>query len=391
MKTIAKSKRFLLATIAPQTQTDQEIVRDMRELKELVDTYGGIAIDFVVQKREIHDKGMYLGRGKIAEVAEIVAKEHIDVVVLNASVKPDHLFVIQTMLRKSNFTIQVWDRVDLILHIFADHAHTAEAKLQIELASMRHMGPRIYGMGMVMSRQGGGIGTLGVGETNTELMKRHWQTQMKKVQEKIQKHSQDRERQLGRRRRNGISTVSLIGYTNAGKTSLFNALTNKNNTVQNALFVTLDSSTGKVFLPKSKKEILLSDTIGFIQNLPTTLIDAFKSTLLEVMHADLLLFVIDFSDDEREQKIRVVEGILRELGLRHKKRIYIFNKMDRVLDGSREDMLRAYEIFNPQFISVKKKEGVEHMLSAVEDSLSQREQITPDAPRRRKVIHLEEF
>lgn len=391
MKTISQTKRFLLATIVPQTQTDQEIVRDMKELKELVDTYGGTVIDFVVQKREVHDKGMYLGTGKIAEVADVVAKQHIDVVVLNAIVKPDHLFVIQGMLRKSNFDIQVWDRVDLILHIFAAHAHSAEAKLQIELASMRHMGPRIYGMGMVMSRQGGGIGTLGVGETNTELMKRHWQAQMKRVQERIQKHTAGRERQLARRMRNGIPTISLIGYTNAGKTSLFNLLTSKKNLVQNALFVTLDSSTGKVFLPKSNKEIIISDTIGFIQHLPTTLIDAFKSTLLEVMYADLLLFVVDFSDEGRKQKISVVEHILKELGLKHKKRLYVFNKIDKVSMDSLHEVLDTYAIFNPQFISVREKEGIENLLSAIEDTLSQKESMVMEAPRRRKVIHLEEF
>lgn len=209
------------------------------------------------------------------------------------------------------------------MEIFDKHAQSTEAKLQIELAAMRHMGPLIYGMGMILSRQAGGIGGVGIGETNTELMKRHWKHQMKKVEDKIKKHFEDRERQLQRRARNGAQTVSIIGYTNAGKTSLFNVLTGKKNVVQNALFVTLDSSTGKIFLSKTKKEILISDTIGFIRNLPASLIDAFKSTLMESIHADVLLFIIDVSDEDYEQKIEVVEEVLYELHIQNKKRIHV--------------------------------------------------------------------
>jgi GTP-binding protein HflX len=193
-------------------------------------------------------------------------------------------------------------------------------------------------------------------------MKRHWQSQMKKIKDKIKKHTVDRMRQLERRAKNGLQTVSIIGYTNAGKTSLFNLLTGKKNVVQNALFVTLDSSTGKIFLPKSKKELLLTDTIGFIKNLPPSLIDAFKSTLLESMHADT-------SDKYMQEKIEVVEQILYDLRAEHKKRIYIFNKMDNVNGLNKSQLLEEYKEFTPHCISVKKQEGISQLISEIEKLL----------------------
>lgn len=369
MQEVEKTQNFLLVTIIPQKVTDEDALKDLQELKSLVETYGGRVCDLVVQRREVHDKGLYIGRGKIEEVAQVVKKENIDIVVLNASVKPGQIFAIKNKLYKSKPLVQVWDRVDLILEIFARHATTSEAKLQIELASMRHMGPRIYGMGMVMSRQGGGIGTLGVGETNTELMKRHWRDQMKKVQDKITRHTEERQQQLERRAKSGIQTVSIIGYTNAGKTSLFNLLTGKKNIVQNALFVTLDSSTGKVFLPTLKKEILFSDTIGFIKNLPPSLIDAFQSTLLESIHADLLLLVIDVADEDMERKIRVVESILWSLRIYNTKRIYVFNKIDAAKEIDKVVLTEKYYENSPQFISVKKGSGIQELLHEIEKSL----------------------
>jgi GTP-binding protein HflX len=361
---------FLLVSIIPQKMTDEDALIDLKELKSLVEAFGGEVRDLIVQRREITEKGMYIGKGKIDEIADVVKEKKIHAIVLNAVVKPGQLFEIKSMLHDVNPQIQVWDRIDLILQIFSKHANTAESKLQIELAAMRHMGPRIYGMGMVMSRQGGGIGGRGVGETNTELMKRHWSTQMKKVQEKLAKLSVDRERQLERRARIGLKTVSIVGYTNAGKTSLFNVLTGKGKVADNALFVTLDSSVGKIKLPKSHQEILMSDTIGFINNLPTTLIDAFKSTLMESIHADLLLHVIDVTDHDMDGKIRTVEKIISDLGMYKKERVYVFNKIDIADTLDKNSILEKYERFSPLFISTKSDEGIQRVIQTIEEKIT---------------------
>ena len=269
------------------------------------------------------------------------------------------MLLIKTILQKTNPQIEVWDRVDLILQIFDKHAVSTEAKLQIELARMRYMGPRIYGMGMVMSRQGGGIGTVGVGETNTELMQRHWRDEMKRVVTQLEKINKTRERQLEQRKRAGYKTVSIVGYTNAGKSSLFNILSKKGTLVQNALFATLDSSIGKLYLHELEEEILITDTIGFIRNLPPNLIDAFKSTLLESVHADLLLHIIDVSDPEMEEKIIVVEKILEEVGISIDSNIiYVFNKIDRAKEIDKQKLLETYAMHSPIFISVKSQTGL---------------------------------
>jgi GTP-binding protein HflX len=294
-----KQQRFLVATLIPKDSSEEEAFFDIKETRDLIDTYGGTVVDYAIQRREVHARGSYLGRGKIEEITQSIKENDVDVVILNGIVKPGQIFEVKTDLSVENPEITVWDRVDLILQIFSKHASTTEAKLQIELAAMRHMGPRIYGMGYVLSRQGGTVGTRGIGETNTELMKRHWRDQIKKTQDKIDKLESEKKFQLERRQRNGAVNISIIGYTNAGKSSLFNLLTNKKRLVEDALFATLDSNIGKMYLPDAKMEVLLSDTIGFIKDLPPSLIDAFQSTLLESVYSDFLIHVVDASDANR--------------------------------------------------------------------------------------------
>lgn len=363
---MTKLRHFLLVSIKPKNKTENEIFLELKELKELVDAYDGLVMDYFIQNREVHDKGLYIGQGRIDEASSVIKEKEVDVVVLNAIIKPGQLFDLKNQWLKANPNIEVWDRVDLILHIFALHARTAEAKLQIELASMRHMGPRIYGMGEVMSRQGGSIGTRGIGETNTERMKRHWREQMKTVSDKLDKLNQQRYKQLEQRRKRGIHTASIIGYTNAGKTSLFNLLTGKDKIAKDSLFVTLDSTVGKVYSKNLKSELLVSDTIGFITNLPAKLIDAFKSTLMESINSDLLIQVIDLSDNNYEQKITTVNSILEELGISYKKRIYAFNKIDKINTLVKDELVSKYDIYSPVFISVKKGQGIENLMEEVE-------------------------
>ena len=357
-----KTTRFLIASIIPQNVSEKESFENIKELIFLVESYGGEVEEIVLQKREVHDKGMYLGSGKIEEISELVQEKKIDVVVLNAIVVPGQIYEMVTIFQRVKPDIEVWDRVDLILKIFSKRAFTAEAKLQIELAAMRHMGPRIYGMGLEMSRQGGGIGTRGIGETNTERMKRHWRDEIKRTKERLAKILKVREEQMKKRKEVPLKTVSLVGYTNAGKTSLFNLLTKKKKEAKDELFATLESYTGKMYVPNLREEVLISDTIGFIRDLPPELIDAFRSTLLESMNADLLLHVIDVSDPDRERKIDVVNETLQSLGVEHKKVIYVYNKSDllkKQFTPDKESVL----------ISVSKKVGEADLIGMIAQAL----------------------
>lgn len=359
-------KRFILINVVSPFTSRDEAEKDLAELKSLVTTLGGSTIVHVIQRRMTPDSGTYIGSGKAEEVARLVLEDKIDVIVINSIVKPTQLFNLKKKIWNTSPQIEVWDRIDLILNIFEKNAHTAEAKLQIDLARMRHMGPRIYGLGGILSRQGGGIGTQGIGETNIELMKRHWRNEIKKVNDRLQKLAQERMRQLERRKERGLQTISIVGYTNAGKTSLFNCLTGKLKISKDVLFATLDTTVGKLYLPTLKREVLLSDTIGFIQKLPSNLVEAFKSTLLESIHADLLIHVIDIFDPLMHEKIHVVEKILHELGIEDKKRIYVFNKVDIAHYDTFEDLSEVYREFTPQFVSVKTRKEIDKLLSLIE-------------------------
>lgn len=369
MQELIHIPRFLIVHLAPDRAEKTQIIRDITELYALITALGQVEIIDTLQQRGLPHGGTYIGTGKAVELADKVKEADIDVVVLNAVVKPQQIANLKGIIQKQKEGIEVWDRVDLILNIFAHHAQTSEAKLQIELARMRHMGPRIYGMGKVLSQQSAGIGTVGIGETNTELMKRHWRREMKRITDELEKLTGDHERQLERRKRMGLRTVSIVGYTNAGKTSLFNLLTGKKNLAKNQLFATLDSSVGRLFLPDSNKEILVTDTIGFIRNLPMKLVQAFKSTLMESVHADLLLHVIDVSDREMFGKTATVEKVLRELDVDSKDRIYVFNKIDAASSIDRDDIYNTYDKYHPIFISVKTGEGIEEVKHFIDQSI----------------------
>lgn len=363
-----QNPKFLLVSIVPQQMSEEEAFLNVRELIQLVESYGGSVEDIVLQKRESTDKGMYIGKGKVEEVTELIKEKNIDVVVLNALVVPGQLYELTTIFQEVNLQIEVWDRIDLILKIFSKRAFTAEAKLQIELAAMRHMGPRIFGMGLEMSRQGGGIGTRGVGETNTELMKRHWRDEIKRTKDRLAKVLKVREQQMEKRKEIPLRTVSLVGYTNAGKTSLFNLLAKKKKDARNELFATLESYTGKMYSQQLKEEILISDTIGFIRDLPPELIEAFSSTLLESVHADLLLHIIDASDPDMKRKIEVVEQTIASLNVETKKILYVLNKMDNVTNKD-EVIKNIPENIDYVFISVKEKTGILELQNKISEML----------------------
>lgn len=369
-----KVYRVILVDVVDPHLHKEDAILNLEELKSLVSTYRGVDVVDVIQHRTRPDKSTFIGSGKAIELANIVASKKIDIVVINAIVNPTVLFNLTKQLWPVDTEIKVWDRIDLILNIFDLHAHTTEAKLQIEIARMRHMGPRIYGLGgTYFSRQAGGIGGRGIGETNVELMKRHWRTQIKKKRDELEKISKQHLSQLERRKNIGLVSVSIVGYTNAGKTSLFNLLTGKNKSVENALFVTLDSVSGRLYLPEIKKEVTLSDTIGFIRNLPSSLIDSFKSTLMESIHADIILHVIDISDPRMNEKVEIVEQILSEINVRTKKIIYVFNKIDGFGGDAKKilaEINNKYSFFSPQFISVKENYGISKLIAEIEEKLN---------------------
>ncbi|MBM3282617.1 GTPase HflX [Candidatus Gottesmanbacteria bacterium] len=357
--------RFMLVELEPMGTNTETILKNLEEVELLVKTYGGRVYAATAQKSHYRNRSKSLGAGKAEEVADAIAKEKIDIVVINDLVSPGQLYSLEKIFCRANQKIKVWDRMDLILNIFALHAHTKEAKLQIDLARLRHMGPRTFGMGYILSRQGGGIGTVGVGETNTELMKRHWRNEMRRISEELERLLVERKKQIEKRKNIGFLTVSLVGYTNSGKTTLFNLLTKKENYVSDNLFATLDSAVGKIEMAGKHRDIVVSDTIGFIKNLPPSLIETFKSTLMESINADLLLIVVDVSDSEFADKLLVVDGILNELKLEDKKRIYVFNKADKLDSSYRMDLEKQYFQISPLFISAKSGDGIDVLFNRI--------------------------
>ena len=360
--------KTIIISLVDRKKDLQSQQSSLKEAELLVDTYGGDLFKVITQNASHRDSSTYIGSGKVQEIKRLVEAEDINIVVINDHLKAGQLFTLEGIISVQS-SCKIWDRTQLILQIFKKHASTAEAKLQIKLAELNHHGPELSGLGISMSQQAGGIGTRGVGETNTEIIRRHWQKEIKTVESKLEKVTQNRHQQMKHRKQSGIPTVSIIGYTNAGKTTLFNAISSKKDKVENALFATLDSSVSSMYLQNVGKKIFISDTIGFIQDLPTMLIDAFKSTLLETINADILLHVIDSSDENTHLKINTVNQTLESIDLESKQQIYVFNKTDKLSKTKRGELSKKYHKNKHIFISAKNNQGIDKLVDLIETQL----------------------
>ncbi len=294
------------------------------ELAELVDTAGGVVVDIAPQKKESPDKATCLGSGRAEEIALQCKAQDIDLVVMDRELTPTQLRNLEEI-----FPCRLIDRTMLILDIFAGRARSAEGRLQVELAQLQYMLPRLTGQGTALSRQGGGIGTRGPGETKLESDKRHIRRRLGAIRESLEKVESQRKLRRERRRKDGISTVALVGYTNAGKSTLLNRLTDAGVLAEDKLFATLDPTARALRLPDGR-EVMLVDTVGFVRRLPHQLVRAFHSTLEEAVDADVILNICDASNPHAAEHLQVTGDLLTELGCGETPILRVMNKCDRV-------------------------------------------------------------
>lgn len=343
------------------------------ELTKLVATYRGVVVLQTLQKRDEPDYRTYVWKGKLDEVLNLATELEADTLIIGNILKPRQIYALVQEVEKRKMQLQVWDRVDLILKIFQLHAKTPESKLQIQLASIKHMWPRIFGMGMELDRQGGwgGAANKGIGETNTEIMRRHLTEMERKIRERIDHYRRVRTQNRQARHRSNALTIGIVGYTNAGKSTLMNVLTDKKVLEKDELFATLGTTVGKLklseelyygtdgqFLPQ--RDILIYDTIGFIRDLPPELIDAFSSTLEESLSCEMLLEVVDASDPHWQHRIDVTDTILERIGSKQP-RIYIFNQIDKISAKELKELKKNTKMYSPLFVSARTGEGLESL------------------------------
>lgn len=345
---------------AKQRRTDAE--QSLDELAGLVDAAGAVVALRMIQERSAPDPGTFIGRGKVIRLAAAAADANVDLVVVDGELTPGQL---RQLVEKLG--TRVVDRTQLILDIFARRARTREGRWQVEFAQLKYLLPRLAGSGTALSRLGGGIGTRGPGETKLETDRRRIRTRLHVVQQEIERVRQRRGQLRERRHKESVPIVALVGYTNAGKTTLFNRLTDESAPVSDALFVTLDPLVRQVRLPDSRA-LLLSDTVGFIDRLPHALVAAFRATLEEVAEADLVVHVIDASSADRERRVAAVRRVLEEVGAGHVSVVDLYNKVDRLGPDERRRILEA----NPgaQLISAATGEGADGLLRVVASRLA---------------------
>ena len=365
-----KLNRAVLVGLSAHSLTREENATEesMEELKDLLETAGGESVGMVLQQKDSPDPRTFIGQGKVDEVRQLVRTMGADMVIFDNALSPSQQRVLGEELK-----VGVLDRSALILDIFAQRARTREGRLQVELAQYKYLLPRLIGMWSHLERQEGAIGTRGPGETQLETDRRHIRRKISKLEEELRDVRRVRATQRQRREKNEVPVVAIVGYTNAGKSTLLNKLTGSEIPANNRLFDTLDTTTRTLEISDTCT-VLLSDTVGFIRKLPHHLVEAFKATLEELSFADLLLHVIDASNPEWREQAQVVDQLILELGAEQTPRIEVFNKCDKWTGEIRphgEDIVS---------ISAKTGEGLDKLLEAIGQRL--------DSGAKRVTIHL---
>lgn len=345
-------EQVILVGISADSTTDRETEESLEELKELVHTAGAEVVGTVIQRREQVHPGTYVGTGKTEEIAELIETTGATGIVCDDELSPAQIKNLEAVLNT-----KIMDRTLIILDIFAARATTSEGKIQVELAQLKYRLSRLTGLGRSMSRLGGGIGTRGPGEKKLEIDRRLIQDRIAFLNRELKDVVRHREINRAKREKNEMPVVAIVGYTNAGKSTLLNHLTDADVLEEDQLFATLDPTTRILELP-GRQQVLLTDTVGFIRKLPHHLIEAFKSTLEEAKYADCIFHVVDAANPQRDKQMHIVYETLDRLGVKDKKIVTLFNKQDLRTD---EEPLQDYRADQILFISAARDEGLEEV------------------------------
>ncbi|MEO0091953.1 MAG: GTPase HflX [candidate division WOR-3 bacterium] len=349
-------ERVLLIGIARSSVERWKKIDSLEELASLTQTAGGAVVEKILQVKKDLNPSTLLGKGKIEELKQLCHKHQIDLLIFDDPITPSQMRNISEATK-----VRVIDRTMLILDIFAQHAKTAEAKTQVELAQLEYRRTNLIGFGTELSRLGGGIGTRGPGEKKLEIDRRRIKDRIDTLNRQLLRI--DKERAVQRKKRQPYFKISLVGYTNAGKSSIMNRLTGAQVKIAPYLFATLDPNT-KAFNLTKRLKVFITDTVGFIRNLPHELIASFRATLSETKEADLILHVVDASEENIEEKIQVVENTLKEIGCHNKSILMVFNKIDRIFEP---EIIRRLKRNYPQsvFVSALTGEGLEKLKTEI--------------------------